>query len=114
LGQRVTVGLGYVEHVRDPHPDQDPPVTGQRLCGRFTGSTSDADGCATQLVTVRPVDVLTSQHWGEDLNALLALADLPTQGLPGAVAGHLHRIGVLHENRDRVVERVVVELRRGQ
>ena len=112
MGQRVTVGLGNVEHVRDPHPDQNPPVTGPRLVGG-SGSTSDAGGCATQLVAVRSVDVLASQHWGEDLDALLALADLPTQGLPGAVAGDLHRIGALHEDRDRVVERVVVKLRRG-
>ena len=62
---------------------------------------------------VRAVLVGSAGERRKDLDALLALGDLPAHRLPDPVAGDLGRVGALHPDRDGVAERVVVEPGRG-
>jgi len=91
--QRPALGLDVVEHIRDPHPHQPArPRTG-RLglvgCARPKPRT----GLPVAAGVVAGGD--PSGDRGEDLDALLAFADLPAQGLPGPVAGDVAGVGAL-------------------
>jgi hypothetical protein len=87
-GDRVAVGLGDVEHRQDRVADQ---AVLDLIAGVGVGLGDLLDGVA------------------EDLDCLLAFADLTAQLLPGSIPGHVGGLRALCGNQQDVVERVAAK-----
>jgi len=107
FGQRLPGGLGDIPHVSDPEAGQ--PPSG-RPAGAGVGGAAGVLPAAG-LSARCPVTVVAgpAQDRGEDLNACLALADLPARRPPRLKAGDQGGVGALQADRQDVVERVGVE-----
>jgi len=102
--------LAVVEDVRDPHAHH---PSSRRLTRRPVAVARRGSARAARLFAAGVLLVDPAGDRGEDLDALLAVADLPAQGLPGPVAGDVAGIGALSPDREGVVQGVVMKRGRG-